>query len=108
MTFWEIFYNLCEKNNTKPNTVAKELGFSSAVCTQWKKGLQNPSYDKLFKIAEYFGVTVEFLNGKEDKPQATASEWETLLSSLSDESLIQLRDYVRYLVWKQNQDHQVN
>lgn len=68
MTFWETFYNLCILNNTKPNTVAKELGFSSAVCTQWKKGLQNPSYDKLSKIAEYFGVTTDYLiTGKQNR-----------------------------------------
>lgn len=68
MPFWEIFYNLCESHGTKPNTVAKQLGFSSAVCTQWKKGLQKPSAEKLRKIAEYFEVSVDYLIGAESKP----------------------------------------
>lgn len=68
MPFWEIFYNLCESHGTKPNTVAKQLGFSSAVCTQWKKGLQKPSAEKLRKIAEYFEVSVDYLIGAEPKP----------------------------------------
>lgn len=32
------------------------------------------------------------------------SEWNDLLDGLSDESLVQLRDYTRYLVWKQDQE----
>lgn len=60
----------------------------------------------LARIADELNCSVDYLLGRDNKPQATASEWETLLSGLSDESLIQLRDYVRYLVWKQNQADQ--
>ena len=64
MTFWEIFYNLCIQNGTKPNPVAKEIGLSSATCTQWKKGAV-PSSSSVAKIAEYFGVSVNYLLGTE-------------------------------------------
>ena len=62
MSFWDIFYQLCTENNTKPNPVAKELGFSSATCTQWKNG-SVPSSASLSKIADYFGVTTDYLLG---------------------------------------------
>ena len=62
MSFWDIFYRLCTENNTKPNPVAKELGFSSATCTQWKNG-SVPSSASLSKIADYFGVTTDYLLG---------------------------------------------
>jgi len=61
MTFWEKFYSLCVVSDVKPNNVAKALGFSSAVCTQWKQGLQKPSYEKASKIAKYFGVSLSQL-----------------------------------------------
>lgn len=63
MSFWERFYDLCISKGTKPNTVAKELGFSSAVCTQWKKGAQKPSAKKVSMLAEYFGVSTDYLLG---------------------------------------------
>lgn len=61
MDFWDKFYSLCDSKKTKPNTVAKQLGFSSALCTQWKKRLQKPSYEKASKIAEHFDVPVDYL-----------------------------------------------
>lgn len=70
MAFWKRFYDLCISKGTKPNTVAKELGFSSAVCTQWKKGVQKPSAKKVSMLAEYFGVSTDYLLGNDasDRP----------------------------------------
>lgn len=61
--FWERFYSLCIDNGTKPNAVAKQLGFSSAVCTQWKQRGTTPKFEYLYKIAAYFGVSVDYLSG---------------------------------------------
>ena len=58
MSFWNRFQSLCDQKGVKPSNVAKELGFSSSLCTQWKQGQQNPSYDKASKIAKYFNVPV--------------------------------------------------
>ena len=62
MSFWDIFYKLCTENNTKPNPVAKELGIASGTITQWKNG-SVPSSASLSKIADYFGVTTDYLLG---------------------------------------------
>lgn len=66
--FWERFYNLCLQNGDKPNTVAKELGFSTAACTHWKEGAE-PKSSVLIKIADYFDVSVDYLLGLSDNPQ---------------------------------------
>lgn len=36
--FWDVFYELCNKNNTKPTPVVKELGIAHGVVTKWKNG----------------------------------------------------------------------
>lgn len=59
MSFWERFYSLCLANETKPNTVAKELGFSTATCTQWKAG-SIPSGERLVLLADRFQCSVYF------------------------------------------------
>lgn len=66
--FWDRFYSLCLENNTRPNPVAKALGFSSAACTKWKNGT-NPSLDVVEKIAKYFNVTSDYLIGITDDKQ---------------------------------------
>ncbi|MBR2283305.1 MAG: helix-turn-helix transcriptional regulator [Ruminococcus sp.] len=102
MTFWEKFYELCVSKNTKPNAVAKQLGFSSAVCTQWKKGLQNPSYDKLSKIAGYFGVSVGYLLGTEsDDADQTDKDIKLALfgsyEDITDEMLEEVKDFAQFI-----------
>lgn len=68
--FWDSFIMLCDRNNKKPNTVARDLGLSNATATKWKKGAI-PSGTTLQKIADYFGVPVSTLfSEKEEKPTA--------------------------------------
>lgn len=66
--FWENFVALCDKNGTKPNPVAKELGISSGSVTFWKKG-KVPHHSTLIKIANYFDVSVDYLlTGQKEMP----------------------------------------
>lgn len=72
MSFWEKYVSLCSENGASPNAVAKELNISSGSVTWWKKG-KVPHFQTLQKIADYFGVTVDYLLGKEDAPITDAS-----------------------------------
>ena len=63
--FYEIFLKLCNSKAQSPNAVAKELGFSTGTVTWWKKG-RAPRDTALQKIADYFGVSVDYLLGKEE------------------------------------------
>ncbi|MBQ7661218.1 MAG: helix-turn-helix transcriptional regulator [Clostridia bacterium] len=58
--FWENFIRLCNAKNIKPNNVAKLLGVPSGSVTDWKKG-RKPRSTTLLKIADYFGVSVDYL-----------------------------------------------
>lgn len=62
---YEIFEQLLQKNGVTAYKVAKETGISTATLTDWKKGRSTPKHDKLKKIADYFGVTLEYLLGTE-------------------------------------------
>lgn len=73
--FWEIFLTLCEQHNIKPNPLAKQLGISSGAVTSWKNG-KVPHHSTLIKIANYFGVSVDYLLGKTDEA-APATEKKT-------------------------------
>ena len=68
MKFWSRFYELCIKNNKKPNNVCNTLGFSTATATHWKNGTV-PKADVLIIIADYFDCSVDYLLGRTDTPQ---------------------------------------
>ncbi len=61
--FWERFYDLCVKNDTKPNPVAKDIGISSGVLTKWKTEGNYPNGETLLKLAAYFDCSVDYLLG---------------------------------------------
>lgn len=54
------FAELLEKNNVTAYQVAKATGVATATLTEWKKGTYTPKADKLKKIADYFGVSIEY------------------------------------------------
>lgn len=51
---------LVNARKTTCYAVAKCLGFAPAVFSDWKSGKSMPKTDKLLKIAEYFGVTIDY------------------------------------------------
>lgn len=64
---YEIFEQLLAKHNVTAYRVAKETGVTTATLTSWKQGKYTPKREKLEKIADYFGVSIEYLmTGKED------------------------------------------
>lgn len=57
---YQKFDELCKSKGVTPYRVAKETGISTATLSHWKKGKYTPKIDKLKKISDYFGVTVEY------------------------------------------------
>lgn len=63
---YEIFEELLKERGITAYRVAKETGIGTATLTNWKKGKYTPKDDKLQKIADYLGVTLEYLKGYDD------------------------------------------
>lgn len=59
---YEIFSMLLEKRNVKPADIAKATGIPPSTFSDWKAGRSEPKKEKLKKIADYLGVTVEYLD----------------------------------------------
>lgn len=72
---YEIFKQLLQKHKISPYKVSKDTGIPQATLTDWKKGRSTPKHDKLQKIADYFGVTLDYLvTGREDLSELPKSE----------------------------------
>lgn len=57
---FEKFEQLLLDRGITAYRVAKDLEMSPMVFSDWKSGKSKPKVDKLKKIADYFGVTIEY------------------------------------------------
>ena len=74
--FYDRFKELCDQRGITCNRAALEMGLSNATPTAWKKRGLTPKADTLAMIANYFGVTTDYLLGEETKkaPALTAKD----------------------------------
>lgn len=63
---YEIFENLLKRHQTTVYRVSKATGISATTFTDWKNGRSAPKADKLKRVADYFGVSLEYMLGLEE------------------------------------------
>lgn len=56
---------LCERNEISVTQLESELGLSSGSIGKWRTSV-SPSVDKIYKVAKYFGVSLDYLVGASD------------------------------------------
>ena len=61
---YEIFVRLLQEYKVKAIDVTKSTGVPASTFSDWKKGKSSPKAEKLAKIANYFNVSAEYLQGK--------------------------------------------
>lgn len=78
-----------------------ELGLGKNSITRWDEN--KPSVDRVQKVADYFGVSVDYLLGRTDDPtpKATAAaigygSKEYVIRGLSKEEFEELQNYLEY------------
>ena len=64
---YEKVEKLMEEKGVKVADVAKATGISSSVFTDWKKGRYTPKADKLYALAQYFDVPMEYFFDENDQ-----------------------------------------
>jgi len=62
MNFLERLKLLCDKKGVSQRKLERDLGFSNGSSSKWSKS--SPSGDVLQKIADYFGVSIDYLMGR--------------------------------------------
>lgn len=80
--FFDNFLALCDSKNVAPTKAVIDAGLPKSSWSYWKKKYEQgedpkPSSDNASRLAQYFGVTVDYLitgNQKENPPQQPQSE----------------------------------
>ena len=79
---YEIFEKLLISHGITAYRVAKDTGISTGSLSDWKNGRSSPKAEKLQIIADYFGVTVDYLLTGEKKTPADMTEVEEMVEAL--------------------------
>ena len=66
---YEVFEQLLQKYGITAYKVSKDTGITQSTLSDWKRGRSTPKTDNMKKIADYFGVSVEYLMTGIEEPK---------------------------------------
>lgn len=64
--FKDILKELRKDKHLGQDKLAEALGVSKGIVSLWENGLREPTMYSLIIIADYFGVTIDYLVGREN------------------------------------------
>ena len=63
---YERYVELLNEKGVKNIDVSRATGIPASTFSDWKKGKSSPKREKLEKLAEFFGVTADWISGKSE------------------------------------------
>lgn len=82
MTTFEIIKKLAKQHDKSLQQVAEDLNFSKNLFYRWKTS--DPKAKDLAKVADYFGVTTDYLLGRTETPQFTSKDEKDIQKKLTE------------------------
>lgn len=101
MTTFERIKELAKKQGKSLNKVEEELGYGKNVLYRLKTS--NPSTERLQEIADYFGVSADYLLGREENSEVQSFfriNTSNLDPDIKEEVEEELRNYSEFLIKK--------
>ena len=102
-----MFYNrlaaLIKQRGKTQKYVLEQLGISKSTFDGWRQRGSTPNAETVQKIADYFGVSVAYLLGKEDKEEAATEAAGAIpnFEKLTEANKEKVREYVELLLTAQ-------
>lgn len=108
--FFDIYDALCKQKGISVYKATQDLGLNRSAVAKWKNG-GKPNGNTLEKMADYFGVTVDFLLGKEKAPAESGERkisddelmfalWEG--EDMDEDDLKAVKEYAEFLRQKKH------
>ena len=96
--FKKRFEELCIEKNVFPTIVCTAIGLSKSAYTKWTDE-SIPRRATLLKLANYFGVSVEYLKGEVDESEKQLSQEKKnllgFIETLSDEQAEKIAEMIK-------------
>lgn len=106
MEFRDRLIKLRKELNLTQEELAKKIGYTRTAISAWEIGRNEPSNTDTIKLAEYFGVSTDYLLGKSDIRNPENKDLDKLqiglsakdYSNISDEQLKQIEDFAKFVL----------
>ncbi|MDF2513217.1 MAG: transcriptional regulator, family [Herbinix sp.] len=110
MNFNARLKQLRQKNKLTQGELANILGLKPTAISNYESERNEPSFDKLIALSKYFDVSCDYLLGVTDSYLPVGGEvldkdiveFFDLYQQLSKESTNDIKNYAKYLIYKQN------
>ncbi|AQZ43485.1 transcriptional regulator [Listeria monocytogenes] len=105
MTAFDRVKELCSKRGIPVSKLESDVGFGKNSIYSWKQN--NPSSDKLKKVADYFNVSTDYLLGRTENPHLNnevPKEAVTIAAHIDDdateEDMKKILEYIDFIQQK--------
>lgn len=82
---YSIYQKLLDEKGLKNSDIARATGISNMTLSDWKNGKSTPKQDKLMKIADFFGVSLDYLMTGEERDFLYSDENSDFLINITKE-----------------------
>ena len=96
--FKDIFSKILQERGIKPAQISKATGIPTSALSEWKSGSYLPSLENLIKLADYFGVTTDYLLEHEPGQPLMIDEPEAALQLFLNLSPNERKDFIKKAV----------
>ncbi len=98
MSSVDRIFQIMEDRKLTSAFVSKQTGISAGNFTDWKKGRSKPGTKTINRLAEFFGVSTDYLLGRSDDPVAQKNVQNGyVIQGLSKEEFDEITSYLDYL-----------
>lgn len=101
MEFHERLKAVREDRDIKQNEAAEKVGIKNNTLSSYESGSRKPDYDTLIKLADLYGVSVEYLlRGKKEQSEDSGSLFFFDTEGLSKEEIDDIKRHIEFVKWK--------
>lgn len=100
IVFYERYKGLCQSIGKSPSAVAEELGINKSNVSNWKNNGYVPRGEVIKVLADYFGVTTDYLLGNETEAVEISPQRKIMYSltdDMSEDQIEQINDMIRVM-----------
>lgn len=95
--FCKKIIELRKQSGISQEAAAEAIGISSSALSSYESGMRKPKYEKVEKIADYYGVSVDYLLGETDEEPELSEQTRVLLQTLRGASEREIAQAVKII-----------
>lgn len=96
--FGQILTELRKQKRLTQEEMAKIIGVARTTYSSYEQGRRTPDVDVQNKIADYFGVTLDYLHGRtDDKEKGPTLVAAHLDDDLTEEQLDEVKNFIDFI-----------